>query len=116
MTVQTDLEFHLGENWIVQYECNDGAGNDINLTGATLEWALATLDSAPVMTRTIGDGITLTAPLEGSCTLSVTPTHQSTAGVAASTTYRYELRLITAAGTISVQGKGALAVLPSLLS
>ena len=76
MTVQQDLEFHKGENWIVQYECNDGVGNDINLTGAELEWALATLDSTLVMTRTIGDGITLTSPLEGSCTLSVTPAHQ----------------------------------------
>lgn len=73
MSVQQDLEFHLGENWIIQYECNDGNGNDINLTGAELEWVLATLNSAPVMTRTIGDGITLTTPLEGSCTLSVTP-------------------------------------------
>lgn len=116
MSVQTDLEFHLGENWIVQYECNDGNGNDINLTGASLEWALATLNGSPVMTRTIGDGITLTVPLEGSCTLSVTPIHQSAAGVTDSTTYRYELRLTTAAGTIAVQGKGMLAVLPSLLA
>lgn len=116
MTVQIDLEFHLGENWIIQYECNDGNGNDINLTGATLEWALATLNSVPVMTRAIGDGITLTKPLEGDCTLSVTPIHQTAAGVTASTSYRYELRLITSAGTISVQAKGVIAVLPSLLS
>lgn len=116
MSVQTDLEFHSGENWIVQYECNDGSGNDINLTGAELEWALATLDSTVVMTCTIGDGITLTAPLEGSCTLSVTPAHQTTAGITAGTTYRWELRLTTASGTISVQGEGKLAVLPSLLS
>ena len=34
MSVQLDLEFHYGENWIIQYECNDGNGNDINLTGA----------------------------------------------------------------------------------
>ena len=116
MSVQTDLEFHLGENWIVQYECNDGAGNNINLTGGSLEWALAALDSTPVMTRTIGDGITLTAPLEGSCTLSVTPTHQTEATITSGTTYRWEFRLTTAAGTVSVQGTGKLAVLPSLLS
>jgi hypothetical protein len=116
MTVQTDLEFHFGENWIVQYECNDGNGNDINLIGATLEWAAATINGSPIMLRTVGDGITLTNALEGECTLSVTPTHQTAAGVAESTSYRWEFRIITAAGTISIQGKGMLAVLPSLLS
>lgn len=116
MTVQQDLEFHLGENWIVQYECNDGNGNDINLTGASLEWALATLNSSLVMTRSVGDGIVLTNALEGDCTLSVTPSHQSTAGVTSGTTYRWEFRIITASGTVSVQAKGNLAVLPSLLS
>lgn len=116
MSVQTDLEFHKGENWIIQYECNDGNGNDINLTGAILEWTMATLDRATIMSRSIGDGLTLTNPLEGGVTLSVTPTHQSAAGITDGTTYRYEFRLTTAAGTISVQGKGVLAVLPSLLS
>lgn len=116
MTVQIDLEFHLGENWIIQYEVNDGVGNNINLIGGSVEWALATLNSAPLITLTVGDGITLTNALEGKCTVSVTPAHQSTAGITAGTTYRYELRVITAAGTISVQGKGVIAVLPSLLA
>ena len=97
-------------------KCNDGAGNNINLIGGFVEWSLATLTSVPLMVRTVGDGITLTNALEGKCTLSVTPVHQSTAGITAGTTYRYELRVITAAGTISVQGKGMLAVLPSLLA
>jgi hypothetical protein len=116
MTVQTDLEFHLGENWIIQYEVNDGVGNNINLIGGSVEWTLATLASIPLMVLIVGDGITPTNALEGKFTLSVTPSHQSTAGITAGTTYRYELRVITAAGTVSVQGKGVIAVLPSLLA
>jgi hypothetical protein len=114
MSVQLDLEFHYGENWIIQYECNDGNGNDINLTGAALEWGMATLNGSPVMTRIIGDGLTLTNALEGEVTLSVTPFHQSDAGITESTSYRYEFRVTTAAGTVAVQAKGMIAVLPSM--
>lgn len=114
MTVQVDLEFYYGENWIIQYECNDGNGNNINLTGSFLEWGMATLNGSPIMTRIIGDGLTLTNALEGKVTLSVTPFHQTDAGITESTSYRYEFRVTTAAGTVAVQAKGMIAVLPSM--
>ena len=81
MSVHQDLEFHLGENWIVDFEVNDGDDENIDITGATLQWRLASPEGDTVMTRTVGDGLTITSGSTGLCTLSVTPVHQSSAGV-----------------------------------
>ena len=115
MSVHQDLEFHLGENWIVDFEVNDGDDENIDITGATLQWRLATGEGDAVMTRTVGDGVTITSGPTGLCTLSVTPLHQDNDGVASRTSYYWEFRVTTALGTVSVQASGALYVHPSLL-
>lgn len=115
MSVLQDLEFHLGENWIVDFEVNDGDDANIDITGATLEWRLA-LDGGTVMTRTVGNGLTITAGPTGLCTLSVTPSHQISGAVQSRTSYQWEFRVTTALGTVSVQALGALYVRPSLLA
>ena len=116
MSVQQDLEFYLGENWIVDFEVNDGNDANIDITGATLQWRLSTLPGTTVMTRTVGDGLTITAGTTGLCTLSVTALHQNTGGVLSRTNYQWEFRVTTTLGTISVQAGGALYVHPSLLA
>jgi hypothetical protein len=116
MSVHQDLAFHLGENWIVDFEVNDGDGENIDITGATLQWRLASPDGTHTMTRTAGDGLTITSGATGLCTLSVTASHQSSAAVQARTNYQWEFRVTTSGGTISVQALGALYVHPSLLA
>lgn len=115
MSVHADLEFHLGENWIVDFEVNDGDDENIDITGATLQWRLASPEGDTIMTRTVGDGLTITSGTTGLCTLSVTPSHQSNDDVASRTSYQWEFRVTTALGTVTVQASGALYVHPSLL-
>ena len=115
MSVHADLEFHLGENWIIDFEVNDGDDASIDITGATLQWRLASPEGDTIMTRTVGDGVTITGATTGLCTLSVTPLHQSNDGVVSRTNYQWEFRVTTLLGSVSVQATGALYVHPSLL-
>jgi hypothetical protein len=113
MSLPFDLEFHLGEHWNVAFQVNDGNNADIDITSATLQWRLSTLSGTTVMTRTVSDGLTITTAATGLCSLSVTPTMQTTASVAAGR-YKWEFRVTTTGGTITVQARGNLNVLPSL--
>jgi hypothetical protein len=113
MSLHHDLEFHLGEHWNVNFEVNDGNGSDIDITSATLQWRMSTQAGVTVMTRTVSDGLTITTAATGLCALSVSPTHQTNASVTAGR-YKWEFRVTTAAGTITVQVRGNINVLPSL--
>jgi hypothetical protein len=114
MAVPRDLEFYNGETWIINYQLNDGDDTDLDLTGGTISWKLTNANGTNLMTRTIGDGITLTEPTTGLCQLTVTPAMQTTAGVAANNVYGWELRAVLTTGLITVQADGSLHVKASL--
>ena len=116
MSTLADVEFYLGENWIIDFQVNDGDDANIDITGGTLQWRLADTAGDTVMTRAVGDGMTITSGPLGLCTLSVTPLHQSGAVVQSRTSYQWEFRATTALGTVTVQAGGALYVHPSLLA
>jgi hypothetical protein len=113
MSLYQDLEFHLGEHWNVNFEVNDGNDANIDITSATIQFRVVTSAGVTAMTRTVGDGITITTAATGLCALSVTPTMQTTASIAAGR-YKWEFRVTTTGGTITVQARGNLNVLPSL--
>jgi hypothetical protein len=113
MSLYQDLEFHLGEHWNVNFEVNDGNDANIDITSATIQFRVVTSAGTTAMTRTVGDGITITTAATGLCALSVTPTMQTTASIAAGR-YKWEFRVTTTGGTITVQARGNLNVLPSL--
>jgi hypothetical protein len=114
MSTQLDMKFHLGEDWLVDFECLDADGDVINITGATTRFRLSSISGTTIMTRTESDGITITNGTLGLCSLRVTPTHQTSASVAASTRYEWEFRVVTSGGVTSVQAEGAITVKPSL--
>jgi hypothetical protein len=116
MSTYQDLQFHLGEDWSIDFECKDSSGTVINITAATIQWRLSTVSGTTVMTRSVSDGITITSGSLGTCSLRVTPSHQTTGSVAASTRYYWELKVTTSGGVASVQARGSLEVLPSLLA
>jgi hypothetical protein len=109
-----DLEFTFGEHWNVDWEVKDGIGATINLTGATIQWRLVSPTGTTAMTRTVADGITVTNATSGLCTLSVTPTHQTTAGIVEEGNYAYEFRVTTSGGIVSSNASGALTVRPTV--
>lgn len=116
MSTKHDLEFHYKEHWPIDFEVLDGDGDAIDITAATLQWRMVNAAGTTVMTRTAGDGLTVTSGSAGLCTLLVTPTHQTDASVAQSTRYQWEFKVTTSGGTSSVQARGELVVLPSLFA
>jgi hypothetical protein len=113
-TTKRDLEFYFGEHWKVDFEVKDGNGAVIDLTGATLQWRLVNSLGTTTMTRVVADGITVTSPTSGLCSLSVTPAHQTTAAITEENNYNYEFRVTTSGGIVTTNARGALAVLPSV--
>jgi hypothetical protein len=116
MSTEADIKFHLGEDWTVDFVCEDASGDASNITGATLRWRMSTLAGTTVMTRTEADGITITGGSSGLCRLRVTPTHQTTGSVAGATRYQWEFRAVTAGSVTTVHARGHINVLPSLLA
>lgn len=116
MSTEHDFTFHLGEDWIVDFTLEDGDGDAVNISGSpTIRFRVSTIAGTTVMTLTESDGILVTGGSAGECTLTVTPTHQTSAGIAAATRYQWELRAV-AGGITTVQGRGHINVLPSLLA
>lgn len=113
-STQRDLQFTFGEHWRVDFEVKDGDGSVVNLTGATIQWRLVTPTGTTAMTRSVGDGLTVTNATSGFCNLSVTPAHQTTASIAEEGNYSYEFRVTTSGGTVSTNARGALTVLPTV--
>ena len=117
MSTEHDLEFHIGEDWVIDFTLEDGDGDALDLSSSpTLRFRVSTLAGTTVMTRTEADGITVTGGgTTGLCTLQVTPAHQTSASIAASTRYQWEFRAV-AGGLTSVQARGHINVLPSILA
>lgn len=113
MSEKIDLEFHLGETWTMDITCLDGDGDAINLTSATLQFRMKS-GSTTVMTRTNGDGCAISVAASGTCVVTVTPSHQTTASVTAGKTYKWEFRVTDSNSVVSVQLRGNLTVLESL--
>ena len=93
MSTKIDLELTYGAHWSLDMTCKDHDGDAINLTGATLNFRMKS-GSTTVMTRTNGDGCAISVAASGTCVVTVTPTHQSTASLTAGKTYKYEFQVI----------------------
>jgi hypothetical protein len=114
MSTKRDIEFHYGEHWVIDFEVKDGDGSTVDITGATIQWRLVDGLGATAMTRVVGDGLAITSGVDGFCTLTVTPAHQTTAAIVEEGNYAYEFRVTTATGTITTNARGAIAVLPTV--
>lgn len=113
MSTKLDLEFHSGEHWRLDLECLDYDGDPINLTSATLNFRLKS-GSTTVMTRTNGDGCSITVAASGTCVVNVTPAHQTTASITAGKTYKYEFQVIDQNSTYYTVFHGNLKVKETL--
>lgn len=110
-----DFPFHIGENWKLVITARDGDGDVIDLTGATIQFRVAS-SSASLITATNGSGVTVSSPeTSGVFTVDITPTMQTNASISIGD-YRYECRITTAASLKTVQLRGNISVLPSLYS
>lgn len=73
MATQTDFSFYAGDDVAQAFVATDGAGNVVNLTGATAAaWtAERSPGDTPVITKTLVAGITVTGATQGQFTLAL---------------------------------------------
>jgi len=116
MSLEFDMKFHYDSNWGIDCTAKDGSGDILDVTGASIKFRLSTIAGTTVMTRTEADGITITDGTAGEFSINVTPAHQASASVSASTRYQYEIRVVTAGNLTLPQARGHINVLPSLLA
>jgi hypothetical protein len=85
----------------------DGAGSPLDLTGASLWFTVEGL-----FQKTIGDGITVSVPIDGVAVISVSAA--DTSGVSVRTARRYDVQVRTAAGKTKTPVKGTFVILPDV--
>ncbi len=113
MATETNLQFTLGETWVVDFALNDAAGADLDLTGATVAFRLFRRKVRVLQLTSAGSEIVLDAssPPTGNGTLTVAPIDQ--AGLVAAV-YDYEVRATLADGSVTTQAFGALTLADTL--
>lgn len=117
MAVRQDWPVKKGADWIWNLTATDGDGTVIDITGATIKFRIASLAGTTVDTRqTGGSGVSIVSGSAGTYTVTVTPANQTTASIAASTNYKYEIQITTSGGTIYDQMEGILKVEPTLFT
>lgn len=116
-----DMEYVAGENWQAAFTTLDGQGGVIDITGATIQFRVSTVAATPVavMTRTVGDGISITSAASGTFSLNITASMQSTnnpTAIIEGARYLYNTRVTTSGGTVYDQARGHLNVATSLIT
>jgi hypothetical protein len=105
MPARNNLAFDLGEDWLIALTCHQADGvTPIDLTGATVTMAVSgTTGFAPT--------ITPQAPLTaGLVNIRVTSAQQAAAGIVASGSLSYTIRVLLADGSVSDQTAGLLQI------
>ena len=97
-----------GDSRRLQFTVTDAAGAAVDLTGATITWALATkLGGTTLLTKTIGAGITVNGASAGQFYVAVDPA--DTASLAG--TYYHEAEVVDALANKATVAVGTLTVI-----
>lgn len=111
MAAETNLEFLLGETWSIGFELNDAAGEDLDLTSATVKFRLFRNRVRQLAFSTPGAEISVDSPSNGNGTIRIPPSAQVDLVPAV---YEYEVRVTLQDGQVSTQAFGALTLARSL--
>lgn len=99
MTKQNqDFVMWAGDNKLIDVTVVDGDGVAVDITGATIKWVLAkTAGDSALVTKTTGDGITITDAAAGKFRVTLVPADtESLAGV-----YYHEAEVTDASSQVS---------------
>jgi len=111
MSTKVQIEFISGDSQklIITVQDADNAPAAKNLTGATITWALArSRGSAPLITKTVGSGITVTDAANGALEVAIAPADTATIdGV-----HYHELEVVDSAGNKSTAVYGLVIIHP----
>lgn len=116
MASEINLTLTLGDTWVIPFELNDAAGDNLDLTGGgQVKFRLSRRRVLFMELTTDGADIEVESPSNGNGTITVTPEDQAAAGLFAAV-YQAEVRAIPLGGVVTTQAAGAITVEPSLFA
>jgi len=101
------VSFYAGDEFQIAGSLFDQDGTPIGLTGAAIEWKLATLDRSVVLDYSIGGGIAVTDAANGLILITVS---EGDSAKLSPGRYRDQLRVTTSTGVLSTQWVGFIDV------
>lgn len=104
MTTRTDISIHQGDTYTKVLTVTDDAGDPLNLTGASLTFALKAFMGSVVLTSNLA----LTTPASGIATLELSAAQ--TAALTAERVYRYEVEVVDATSKVTTPIEGLACV------
>src|SRR6266566_3693524 len=109
--IHDPLTFDIGDDWIIQVQCTNSDGSNMDLTGAAVNWKLSTLATPTVPATVIknynvGSGISIVSPPTLGKAIIWLPKTESAVIVAAD--YADKCTVTTAGGLVSTQSKGRI--------
>ena len=115
MATETNLDpFRLGEDWTITIDCQDSAGEPLDLTGGDLRFRLSDFDQTTLyLDLSKAEGVSIADPATGRAVVLITADMQ--AGLKAQT-FRYDTEAVLGDGTASDQAFGTLPADDSLFS
>lgn len=113
MAARQDMDFLLGEHWIIEATCTDN-GQPMSVAGGAVEFALVQGTTLKLNLETPSE-IAFTDAVNGQVTIIITPTQQAAASLTAGF-YEYQIRATTAAGIKSDQLYGNVTVRENIFS
>jgi hypothetical protein len=107
-----DFDIHRGDSRLITFQVVDEFDVPVNITGTTATWIISELDTdapnhvpAPVpgstfVTKTVGTGITITAPTTGNGQIALASA--DTTGAYAPVNYYHEMQMVLGGETTTV--------------
>jgi hypothetical protein len=111
MATEKNFEFTLGNTWEIDFELNDAAGEDLDVTGGEVEFILALDGEIVVRLSSADDEVDLDSPAGGIGSVAVTPEDQS--GLAPAC-YNYEVFVTLFDQRTTTQAFGKITALAGL--
>lgn len=115
MAKQINIELALGEHWIIDFNLNDEAGEDIDLTGATVEFMMVENDVEvlSLSSADLNSAISIDSPPMGAGDVVISPDLQLQTNIAPGV-YPYAIRATLADYRVTTQIVGKLFILAKL--
>jgi len=82
--ITAEAGWYVGEDKALRFTVLDDAGDAVNISGWSLSWRfkrrMSDADANALLTKTTADGIALTTPVSGICTVSIADTDTEALG------------------------------------
>lgn len=104
-----DFQIWAGETKQLIVTVTDGNGIIVDISGSQITWRLLDKNNYTIMTKTLGNGVTLTDPTHGIFMIQLNPTDTANLGISR---YSHTAKITDLFGNVSVLLVGSITLNP----